>query len=61
MSLTQQQCDDFWASADKNGDGKLTIQELAAAVRQYVPQNPPPNYRAPTSQDVVVSYSNNCP
>lgn len=37
MSLTPAQCEDFWKIADRNGDGELTIQELAAAVRQYKP------------------------
>ncbi|KAH3721560.1 calmodulin-like protein 3 [Dreissena polymorpha] len=32
MSLTQEQCETFWNSADKNGDGFLTIQELAVAL-----------------------------
>ncbi|XP_045169806.2 calmodulin-4-like [Mercenaria mercenaria] len=35
MSLTAEQCEDFWAKADANGDGQLTIQELARAVRKY--------------------------
>lgn len=37
MSLTKEQCEEFWGIADKNGDGELTIQELAAAARQYRP------------------------
>ncbi|KAH3721847.1 hypothetical protein DPMN_064795 [Dreissena polymorpha] len=35
MSLTQEQCETFWKSADINVDGFLTIQELAVALRGY--------------------------
>jgi hypothetical protein len=37
MSLTPEQCEDFWRIADRNGDGVLSIQELAAAARKYRP------------------------
>lgn len=36
-SLTHEQCEQFWKLADTNGDGVLTIQELAAAARKYRP------------------------
>ena len=35
MSLTPEQCEEFWNLADKDGDGVLSISELAAALRQY--------------------------
>lgn len=54
MSLTKEQCEEFWKIADKNGDGSLTVHELAAALKHYAPRNPPPGYKPPTNQDVVV-------
>jgi hypothetical protein len=35
MALTTKQIDEFWRLADANNDGKLTVQELARAVRKY--------------------------
>ncbi|KAL4222619.1 hypothetical protein ACF0H5_018660 [Mactra antiquata] len=38
MSLTQKQCEEFWALADRDGDGELSIQELKEAVKRYNPR-----------------------
>lgn len=32
MSLTSEQCEEFWAIADVNGDGNVSIQELKKAI-----------------------------
>lgn len=57
MSLTAEQCDEFWSIADKNGDGELTVHELAAAIKLYQPSHPGKNYRPPTQKDIAVSKS----
>ncbi|WAQ94356.1 hypothetical protein MAR_006827 [Mya arenaria] len=49
MSLTKQECEDFWSKADKNGDGQLTIQELDKALRSILPPG-----KGPSSKDVVI-------
>lgn len=49
MSLTKEQCEEFWAIADTNKDGKLTVQELAKAARKYRPDL--------SDKDCVVSFS----
>ncbi|KAL4222622.1 Rhomboid-related protein 2 [Mactra antiquata] len=35
--MTPEQCEEFWNTADKDGDGELTFQELAIAVKRYRP------------------------
>ncbi|XP_052803308.1 uncharacterized protein LOC128239121 [Mya arenaria] len=52
MSLTKQECEDFWSKADKNGDGQLTIQELDKALRSILPPG-----KGPSSKDVVYMFS----
>ncbi|KAL4222868.1 hypothetical protein ACF0H5_018908 [Mactra antiquata] len=37
MSMTKEQCDEFWCAADVNNDGSITVHELAAAVRKLKP------------------------
>jgi len=55
MSLTPEQCEQFWSAADRNGDGYLTIQELAAALQGFRPAGAPASYKGPSSKDVAVS------
>ncbi|XP_052803759.1 uncharacterized protein LOC128233916 [Mya arenaria] len=52
MSLTKQECEAFWSKADKNGDGKLTIQELDQGLRSILPPG-----KGPSSKDVVYMFS----
>ncbi|KAL3831407.1 hypothetical protein ACJMK2_023158 [Sinanodonta woodiana] len=36
MSLTPEQCEQFWTYADANGDGILTIHELKAGLHSFI-------------------------
>ncbi|WAQ94357.1 hypothetical protein MAR_006828 [Mya arenaria] len=54
MSLTKQECEAFWSKADKNGDGKLTIQELDQGLRSILPPG-----KGPSSKDVVSCVTDN--
>ncbi|XP_045168578.1 uncharacterized protein LOC123531567 [Mercenaria mercenaria] len=35
MKLTREQIEEFWRNADKNQDGKLTVQEIQLAIKRY--------------------------
>ncbi|KAH3721552.1 calmodulin-A-like [Dreissena polymorpha] len=52
MAFTQDECDAFWNNADKNGDGELTIQELAAALKEF--RSPG---GAPTDRDIAFMFN----
>ncbi|KAK3588128.1 hypothetical protein CHS0354_012185 [Potamilus streckersoni] len=36
MSLTPEQCEQFWTYADADGDGSLTIHELKAGLHKFL-------------------------
>ncbi|KAK3588125.1 hypothetical protein CHS0354_012182 [Potamilus streckersoni] len=38
MSLTPEQCEQFWTCADANKDGSLTIHELKAGLQKFLTQ-----------------------